>query len=127
MQYRRALEYPYETDYFLADLTNAALLNPKFLSIGGNTGTTNSFAGVDVADLTGGVYNSGSLLQGNNLACFVYQLSAQAKPDILLGALNQLTGAIGSIIGGLSCPKLEALDNASLKKFPGYTKQSVYG
>jgi hypothetical protein len=34
-QYRRALEYPYETTYFLADAVNAALLHPKFLDIGG--------------------------------------------------------------------------------------------
>jgi hypothetical protein len=34
-QYRRAIEYPYDTDYFLADAVNAAVLHPKFLSIGG--------------------------------------------------------------------------------------------
>lgn len=33
--YRRAIEYPYETTYFLADLINAAALHPKFLSVGG--------------------------------------------------------------------------------------------
>jgi hypothetical protein len=33
--YRRALAYPYETDYFLADAANAARLHPKFLNIGG--------------------------------------------------------------------------------------------
>lgn len=33
--YRRAIEYPYDTEYFLADLLNAAALHPKFLSIGG--------------------------------------------------------------------------------------------
>jgi len=33
--YRRALEYPYETTYFLADAVNAAALHPKFLDIGG--------------------------------------------------------------------------------------------
>ncbi|KAI8941597.1 hypothetical protein NX059_002812 [Plenodomus lindquistii] len=124
--YRRALEYPYETTYFLADTVNAAVLHPKFLSIGGNTGTTNSFTGVDITDLTGGIFNSQSLLQGNNLACFVYQLSAQAKPDVLLGALNGLTSAIGSIIGALACPKLEKIDANLLKQFPGYTKNAVY-
>jgi hypothetical protein len=77
--YRRAIEYPYDTDYFLADVINAAALHPKFLDVGGNTGTTNSFAGVDVKDLTGGVFNSADLLKGNNLACFVYQLSAQTR------------------------------------------------
>jgi len=125
--YRRALEYPYEVDYFLADVVNAAVLHPKFLNIGGNTGTTNSFAGVDVKDLTGGVFNSADLLKGNNFACFVYQLSAQAKPDILLGALTKLTDAIGSITGKLTCPQLQAIDTAQLKKFPGYSQRPVYG
>ncbi|KAJ4338332.1 hypothetical protein N0V87_004100 [Didymella glomerata] len=125
--YRRALEYPYEVDYFLADVVNAAALHPKFLDIGGNTGTTNSFAGVDVSSLTGGVFKSADLLKGNNLACFVYQLSAQAKPDILLGALTKLTDAIGSITGKLGCPQLQAIDTAQLEQFPGYSQKPVYG
>jgi len=33
--YRRALAYPYDTDYFLADVVNAAALHPKFLNVGG--------------------------------------------------------------------------------------------
>ncbi|CAO2653628.1 Nn.00g030390.m01.CDS01 [Neocucurbitaria sp. VM-36] len=125
--YKRAVEYPYETTYFLADVLNAAKLHPKFLDIGGNTGTTNSFTGVDITNLTGGVFNSQTLLQGNNLACFLYQLSAQGKPDILLGVLDKLTGAIGSIVGSLGCPQLKAIDAKQLQKFPGYTKQPVYG
>ncbi|KAF2030518.1 Cloroperoxidase [Setomelanomma holmii] len=125
--YRRAIEYPYDTDYFLADAVNAAVLHPKFLNVGGNTGTTNSFAGVDITNLTGGVYNSASLLQGNNFACFVYQLSAQAKPDAILGVLTQLTNAVGSIIGKLGCPQLQAIDTAQLQKFPGYSQKPVYG
>jgi hypothetical protein len=92
-----------------------------------NTGTTNSFTGVDVSDLTGGVFNSKTLLQGNNFACYVYQLAAQAKPDILGGLLDSVTSAVGSIIGGLSCPQLKAIDTSNLKKYPGYTKSAAYG
>jgi hypothetical protein len=92
-----------------------------------NTGTKNSFTGVDIKDLTGGVFNAETLTQGNNLGCFLYQLSAQAKPDILLNALDKLTGAIGNIIGSLSCPQLKAIDNKVLEKYPGYTKSPVYG
>lgn len=33
--YRRALEYPYDQGYFVADLANAAALHPKFLDVGG--------------------------------------------------------------------------------------------
>ena len=125
--YRRALEYPYEAEYFLVDVLNAAKLHPKFLSIGGNTGKTDSFTGVDIADLTGGIFNSADLLKGNNFGCFVYQLSAQARPDILLGALNKLTDAIGSIISPLGCPQLKAIDAKKLQQFPGYSQKPVYG
>lgn len=91
-----------------------------------NTGKTNTFAGVDVSDLTGGIFKTSTLLQGNNLGCFVYQLSAQAKPDILLGALDGLTSAIGRVIGSLGCPQLKAIDSKQLEKFPGYTRKPVY-
>jgi hypothetical protein len=92
-----------------------------------NTGTAGSFTGVDINDLTGGVFNAATLTQGNNFACYVYQLAAQAKPDILLGALDGLTNAISSIIGGLSCPQLKAIDTSQLEALPGYTKKPVYG
>lgn len=82
---------------------------------------------MDLTSLTGGIFNAQTLLQGNNLACFVYQLAAQAKPDILGGVLNSLTDAVGQIIGGLSCPKLEKIDTEELKKYPGYQDAPVYG
>lgn len=127
--YRRAQEYPYEITYFLADLLNAALLHPKFLSIGGNTGTVNSFTGVDVANLTGGIFNSASLLEGNNLACFVFQAATTANNDLvtgLLGPLTDLTNALGEALGGLDCPQLQSIDSAELEQFPGYTKDPTY-
>jgi hypothetical protein len=77
--------------------------------------------------LTGGVFNAATLTQGNNFACYVYQLAAQAKPDIALGALDALTGAVGSIIGNLGCPQLKAIDESNLKKYPGYSRKPVYG
>lgn len=33
--FRRPIAYPYETEYFLTDVVNAAVLYPKFLDIGG--------------------------------------------------------------------------------------------
>lgn len=83
--------------------------------------------GVDVADLTSGIFNSANLLKGNNLGCFLYQLSAQAKPDIILGALTTLTDVVGKLVGSLACPKLQTIDQSKLKQFPGYNKQPVYG
>ena len=120
--YKRAVEYPYDTDYFTADLANAALLHPKFLSVGGNTGKVNTFTPVDVANLTGGLYNAQTFLEGDNAACFAYQFSTQAKPDIALGVLTSLTNAVGKVTSALSCPQLESIDEAQLEQFPGYTK-----
>merc|ERR1712244_156453 len=92
--YKRAIAYPYETTYFLA--------------------------GVDINDLTGGVFNAGDLLEGNNLGCFAFQLSAQAKPDLLLGLLNPVTDLVGDLVSQLSCPELRQADEELLKQFPGY-------
>jgi hypothetical protein len=91
-----------------------------------NTGTPNSFTGVDIQSLTGGVFNGVTLLEGNNLACFAYQLAAQAEPDVALGALDALTGAVGKAITSLGCPQLQAIDEAQLEAYPGYTKKPVY-
>jgi hypothetical protein len=123
--YRRAQEYPYELTYFVADLLNAALIHPKFLSIGGNLGKTNSFAGVDVANLTGGLFNSAGLLEGNNLACFAFQTATTANVDLVSGLLGPLAGVLdqlGALLGGLSCPQLQKIDDSQLKQFPGYTR-----
>ncbi|CAA9960462.1 Peroxidase-2 domain containing protein [Pyrenophora teres f. maculata] len=125
--YRRALEYPYETTYFIADAVAAAGLYPKFLNIGGNTGKPNSFVAIDIGDLSGGLFSSASLLKGNNLACFLYQTAAQAKPDLLLGALSALTGIVGDLVATLGCPEMKAVDAVHLKQFPGYRKNPVYG
>jgi hypothetical protein len=92
-----------------------------------NTGTAGSFTGVNINDLTGGVFSAETLTQGNNLACYVFQVAAQAKPDILGGALGALTDAVGKVIGGLSCPQLKSIDTSQLKALPGYTKDPVYG
>jgi hypothetical protein len=120
--YKRAIEYPYDNAYFVADLANAALLHPKFLSVGGNTGKVNTFTPVDVANLTDGLYNSKTFLEGNNAACFAYQLAAQAKPDIALGVLNKLTNAVSSLSSALSCPQLKSIDKSQLEQFPGYAR-----
>lgn len=91
-----------------------------------NTGTTNSFTGVDIADLSGGLFNLQTLAQGNNLGCFTYQLAAQAKPDFLTGPTTQLQDAVGGLIQPLGCPQLQKIDNSQLEKFPGYKKNPVY-
>ena len=77
--YKRAIGDEYTIPYFLVDLVAAATQYPEFLDVGGNTGTTNSFTGVDIADLTGGVYNAQNLLEGDNALCFSYQFAQQVR------------------------------------------------
>lgn len=126
--YKRAVGDEYTIPYFNSDLTAAALQYPQFLSVGGNTGTVDSFAGVDISDLTGGVYNAQNLAQGDNAACFAFQFSQQAAPDLLKGLfssltapLSQLNSALASVFAELSCPQLKAIDTSQFANYPGST------
>ena len=127
--YKRAIGDEYTIPFFGLDLDAAALQHPEFLSVGGNTGTTNSFAGVDIQNLTGGVYNAQNLLEGNNLACFAFQAAVLEAPDLLKGLVSDITGAAGKIASTLTdtlvqlgCPQLEEFDTTQFEKFPGYAK-----
>jgi len=94
--------------------------------IGGNTGKPNTFTGVNIADLTGGVFNAATLLEGNNLMCFAFQAVHSASPDILKGllgnvllAVRTLTDALDPILAQLGCPQMAVYDKSLLSKFPG--------
>lgn len=94
--------------------------------VGGNTGEPNTFTGVNIADLTGGVLNSKTLFEGNNLVCFAFQAVSVAAPDILKGllgnvlvAVQKLTDALNPILGTLGCQQLVKYDTSFLEKFPG--------
>ena len=77
--YKRAVGDEYTIPYFNMDLTSAALQYPEFLDIGGNTGKVNTFTGLDINNLTGGVYNAQTLAQGNNAMCFAFQNLQQVR------------------------------------------------
>lgn len=124
--YKRAIGDEYGLVPFILDVNIAAVQYPQFLSIGGNTGTTNSFTGVDMTNLTDGVFNAASLTQGNNTICFAFQFAQQAAPDILKGllantanGLSQLSSAVSSALSGLSCPQLQKIDTSQFMKYPG--------
>lgn len=99
---------------------------PGILEFGGNTGKVNTFTGVDLSDLTGGVYNAKTLLQGNNLACFFLQAALAGMPDAsdpLLGAagsvLGWATGKIAPLEKKLACPQLNSFNSSVFNQFPG--------
>jgi hypothetical protein len=125
--YKRAIGDEYTIPFFLTDVLAAAAEYPQFLDIGGNTGTVNSFTGVDITNLTGGVFNGATLAQGNNLECFVFQAVVQAAPDMLEGTeltlLNQLTTQIdkaaNNALAGVTCPQLQTLQTSQFSAYPG--------
>jgi hypothetical protein len=126
--YRRPSYAPYEAEELLGDLAIGYAAYPNTLKFGGNTGTTNSFTGVDVANFTSGAFNVETLFEGDNFACFTFQLLQQGLPDFASVAVNALAPAtslvnqyVGPLVGGLSCPQLGQYDYSVFDQFPGYT------
>jgi hypothetical protein len=110
-----------------ADVAILATKYPEIVQFGGNTGTPNSFVGVDPSDISGGVYNSVNLLQGNNLSCFFFQAAQQAIPSVLRGVLSNITpvldtlnAAIDPVLSGLDCLPLVTFDQRAFEGFLGW-------
>lgn len=125
--YTRNLLDPYTIPFFNIDQLEAALEYPQFLDVGGNTGTVNSFTGVDITNLTGGVYNLETLTEGNNLLCFGMQAGVQMLPDLVSGLLTDVSAtdllgsALNNATNGLGCPTLNNIDKDQFSAYPGYT------
>lgn len=75
-------------------------------SLGGNTDKVNSFSGIDMQDMTGGVLNESSLLEGNNLLCFSFEVLKTFLPNSLSGLLKTLEGPISLVTNTLAAPIL---------------------
>lgn len=127
--YRRPLgpQNEYHSLYFAQDLVVLAQTTPGVVAVGGNTGTVNSFTGVNLADITGGVYNTQDLLNPQKFVCFFYQISLAVVPDILrsklLGtvlatALNLLQNQLQPFIDP-NCAKIANYNDDFAAQFPG--------
>jgi len=68
--YRRILGTvnEYSPASFAQDLVQMAAVIPDAVSVGGNTGTVNSFTGADLDNITGGAYQTSDLLHLQNLS-----------------------------------------------------------
>ena len=115
-----------------------ALQYPEFLSLGGNTGKTNSFTAIDPSNLTSGVFTTSNLLQGNNAICFGLEATLMEASDFLSGlysdidpAMDKLGTAINTATGALGCPQLNAINKGQFASdfapYPGFTKLSTTG
>jgi hypothetical protein len=129
--YKRPIGDEYTIPGFLADVLDFGEKYLPFLQTGGNTGKVNSFTPIDLGSVTRGVFSSASLLEGNNLECYVFQASQNAIPDILGGSqssignmnsvLKPLSDTVVTRLQGLGCPQLEAIDQSQYNNLPGYT------
>ena len=84
----------YSAVNFAQDLLQIAAVIPEAVSVGGNTGTVNSFTGIDLGDITGGVYHTSDLLDPTKFVCFLYQITLAIVPDFLRSE------ALGAALGG---------------------------
>lgn len=62
--YKRPTSQPMNTVDTNVDTVINDGMYPGIIRFGGNTGTTNSFVGIDTGDLTGGAFNGASLFEG---------------------------------------------------------------
>lgn len=118
------------------DLVAWSLKHPSLLSVGGNTGTVNSFAGVDTTDLLGGLVNLSTLLEGNNLICFTLEVVKTFAPNSLSSLfktlekpLSLVTDTLAAPLLDLGCPEYKDLEAGGsdlfselLDRFPGAKK-----
>lgn len=98
------------------------------MQFGGNTGTTNSFVGVNPGDITGGVLTAQTLLEGDNFGCFFFQAAQQGIPSVLKGIVSDLApiislvnSYISPVLDVLNCPALNTFDESAFYQFPGYS------
>jgi len=135
--------YRTPVDYSLAqlniDIVQWVAKYPVLGSVGGNLGRVNSFAGVDVQDVTGGVLNSARLLQGNNLVCLALEAVKTFAPNSLSSLFKVLEIPLGlvndAVLGpllSLDCPVFRDLTMdgtdllaALLRTYPGAGRSGV--
>lgn len=98
------------------DLVSWISKYPELASIGGNTGEVNTFTPLNITGLPEGLMNVPTLLENNNLLCFVLQIVGTFAPDSLSGIfdiiakpLKLLTDTLGADLLDLSCPPAQEL------------------
>ncbi|KAF5254677.1 hypothetical protein FANTH_610 [Fusarium anthophilum] len=126
------------TDYGIAAnaLDIVTHSHPEVLSIGGNTNGVNTFVGIDIHDLAGGVLNGKNLLEGNNLVCFALNAIRTVSPNALsslFATLSTVTdvlfAALEPVMGAMDCPVYKDLSvngtnwlDYNKKMYPGFKK-----
>ncbi|PGH35241.1 hypothetical protein GX50_01937 [[Emmonsia] crescens] len=121
---------------FNLDITDWVLKYPELASIGGNLGKIDTFAGLDIGNLTTGIANLGHLFEDNNLICFFLQFVKTFAPNALSttfstieAPLKLLTETVNAPLLDLDCPAVVDLTrdgkpiwDVLLDTFPGAKK-----
>lgn len=125
--YKRPTSQPMNTVDTNVDTVINNQMYPGIIRFGGNTGQTNSFVGLDLGNVTGGVFNGASVLEGNNLSCLLLQATQAGLVDAafpLLEPVGQILDFMSKNLGpqlqGLNCPQLSSLNNELFEAYPGY-------
>ncbi|KAJ7676693.1 hypothetical protein DFH06DRAFT_1317307 [Mycena polygramma] len=129
--YRRPFLDEYTAVHVIPDFLAMWLRFPETLLIGGNINGVNTYAPIDIHNLTGGVYNAAMLLEGDNAACFAYQALQILVPDALSGLagivdniVTKILDAVGPLLASLTCPELRSIDRSVMERYPGYRRTS---
>lgn len=132
--YRRADDDAWTLTDILVSTAQNCLAYPSNCAIGGNTGTVNSFSGVDLGDISGGLVTSAEdLTDPERLGCFLSQAVQADVPSFLdsVGALSEVFDLIPTtllpaldLLG--SCPNLPLGKSVLVygKDYPGAQFQS---
>lgn len=97
---RRPLAATFGLDDIVLNLLQAASIDPNLISLGGNTGKVNSFAGVDLGDITGGAIHTRDVLNDPQaLACFLYQAGIEEFVPSQVNLLYKATGKALDFLG----------------------------
>ncbi|KAG8158101.1 hypothetical protein KVR01_011862 [Diaporthe batatas] len=121
------------------DIVAWALQHPELGSVGGNTGAVDTFTGVDLHDVTGGLLNAATLLEGNNLLCFALEVVKTFAPNALAPLFQALEVPLqmvnDALVGPLldtGCPAFKDLTmegddlfTGLSKKYPGANKSGA--
>lgn len=130
---------PYSLVEVNLDIVRCVVRHPKLASIGGNTGSVNSFVGLDLLNPVSGLANVPKLLESNNLICFALEVVKVAAPTYtnnlittLAAPLNLLLDALDVPLLSLACPQLGALTvggeplwESLQRQFPGANKSAM--
>lgn len=81
--YRRSLLDQWTLPDILLGVASQCAAYPSTCKVGGNTGTVNSFTGVDLGDISGGLVNGADLADPSKLGCFISQNIQAEAPSFL--------------------------------------------